>query len=139
MISVSGCILDLDKVERLTEQVGEIFVDGAISMDGLYYHRISKLMCGASMVYNDLIDLDSWMNPVIIRLWNIDVSPVPIKHLESLAYCVTGDVWFENVSGCQQIVSILTSLECAHLLIFNNQSLGRQWNQVCRRWRFKKR
>jgi len=123
--AVSGGILDLDRVERLTEQVGEIFEDGAISMDD-----ISKLICGASMVHNDLLDFDSWMNPMRISLQNIDLSPVPIQHLESLAYCVTGDVEIKNVSGCQQIVSILKHIYCASYLRFSNQSLGREETQA---------
>ena len=119
LISVSGGILDPDKVERLTAQVGEIFEDGAISMDS-----ISKLVCGASMVHNDLLDFDSWMNPMILRLQNIDLSPVPIEHLESPAYCVTGDVLIKNVSGCD-MVSLLTSLKCDFLII-GGQNLGRK-------------
>ena len=82
------------------------------------------------MVHNDLLDFDSWMNPVILRLQNIDLSPVPIEHLESLAYCVTGDVLIKNVSGCQQIVSILKHIDCVSHLRFSNQSLGREETQA---------
>ena len=91
---------------------------------------ISKLVCGASMVHNDLLDFDSWMNPVILRLQNIDLSPVPIEHLESLADCVTGNVWIENVSGCQQIVSILKHIYCVSDLWSSNQSLGKEETQA---------
>merc|ERR1712227_1143818 len=71
--------------------------------------------------------LPAWLTKACLALWrdwSFMMSPLPAKHLASLASCVTGYLWIVNVSGCD-LVSLLTSLKCEALHI-SRQSLGRE-------------
>ena len=60
-------------------------------------------MCAASLVHNGMLgSVDK------LTLWNVDLSPVPAKHLASLASCVTLTLYIQKLSGCD-LVSILSS------------------------------
>ena len=60
-----------------------------------------------------------------MRLHNVDLSPVPIRHLASLVNCVRCVFCIKNVSGCD-LVSIFTRIKCRDLSSIDNQSLGRE-------------
>ena len=79
---------------------------------------ITTVMCGASLSHHGLLGSLSRM-----ILCDVDLRPVPDKHLASLASCVTGELTIRNVTGGQQIATLLTNLKCNQLIIYN-QSLG---------------
>ena len=68
--------------------------------------NVEEIICCASLAHHGLLG-----SVDIMRLLGIDLSQVPTQHLASLASCVTGDLFIQNVSGCD-LVSILDSLNC---------------------------
>ena len=79
-----------------------------------------ELMCAASLAHHGLLG-----SVVELKLWDVDLSPVPAQHLASLFSCVfDSGLRINNVSGCD-LVSLLSSLKC-HGLYITRQSLGRE-------------
>ena len=112
LISEARALLDFDKIKRLVKRVGEVF-------DIVDMGMISEFMCGASLAHHGLLYSVREM-----RLYNIDLSPVPAQHLASLVSLVFHVFCIKNVSGCD-LVSLLTNLKCREVSI-DNQSLGRE-------------
>ena len=88
---------------------------------------ITTVMCGASLSHHGLLGSLS-------RMWlrDVNLSQVPDKDLASLASlasCVTGTFKIRNVTGGQQIATLLTNLKCNRLLI-SRQSLGQGETQA---------
>ena len=81
--------------------------------------KISWIMCAASLAHYGLL-----AHVITMGLKDVDLSPVPAKHLTSLTSCVTLILSIKNVSGCD-LLSILTSLDCSNVKI-SSQSLGRE-------------
>ena len=112
MISEARALLDFDKIKRLVERVGEVF-------DAVDMGMIKEFMCGASLAQHGLLYSVREM-----RLYNVDLSPVPAQHLASLVSRVFHVFCIKNVRGCD-LVSLLTNLKCREVSI-DNQSLGRE-------------
>ena len=117
MILEARSILDTDKIERLAESFKR--------WAKRYYTRwrISELTCGASLAHHGLLG-----SVDMLTLSNVDLSPVPAKHLASLASCVTLILNIGNVNCCD-LVSLLSRLKCDQLQILN-QKLGREETQA---------
>ena len=81
-----------------------------------------KLTCGASLAHHGLL-----ISVVELRLYYVDLSPVPAQRLASLTSCVTGALLIKNVTGCD-LVSLLSSLKCEGFI--SSQSLGREETQA---------
>ena len=77
-----------------------------------------ELRCAASLAHHGLLG-----SVYKLRLYYVDLSPVPAQHLASLFSCVTRELRIENVSGCD-LVSLLSSLKCKWFI--SRQSLGRE-------------
>ena len=106
MILETKGILDPEQIQSLTERVK----DALISADG----NKTEVLCGAALAEHNLLGSVNLM-----RLCDVDLSDVPNKHLASLASCVTGTLEIWNVTGSQQIASLLTNLKCNPLIIYN--------------------
>ena len=65
--------------------------------------NVEEIICCASLAHHGLLG-----SVGIMKLLGIDLSQVPTQHLASLASCVTGDLFIQNVSGCD-LVSLLSS------------------------------
>ena len=117
LILETRAILDTDKIKKLTEKVFPFVFGGRFIVIGR--EIIPEFICSASLAHHGLLGSVSQM-----KLFETDLSPVPAKHLASLASCVTGLTLIRNVSG-GDLVSLMTSLKCEQLVI-NNQSLGKE-------------
>ena len=111
-----GGYLDPGMIQSLIERVKSSLRGGSVSGGD-----VTTVMCGASLSHHGLLGSLSRM-----MLCDVDLSQVPDKDLvslASLASCVTGDLRIRNVTGGQQIATLLTNLKCNRLLI-SRQSLG---------------
>ena len=89
---------------------------------------VTTVMCGASLSHHGLLGSLSRM-----MLCDVNLSQVPDKHLASLASCVTGELTIKNVTGGQQIATLLTNLKCNRLIIYRVLDWERLW-PWCREW-----
>ena len=90
----------------------------------LFHGGITEVTCAASLAHHGLL------GPVAnLDLSNVDLSEVPAQHLASLASCVGSFLKIWNVSGGQQIISLLTNLKCDGLVI-SRQFLGQEETQA---------
>ena len=97
--------------------------DCPMSLSLMSDRNVEEIICCASLAHHGLLG-----SVGIMKLLGIDLSQVPTQHLASLASCVTGDLFIQNVSGCD-LVSVLDSLNCEMLRI-GGQSLGREETQA---------
>ena len=113
MLEAEG-YLDCGMIQSLTERVRGALRNGGDN---------TTVMCGAALAHHGLLGS-------MERLWlsEVDLSEIP-HQLASLASCVTGVLYIKNVTGSQQIVSLLTSLNCS-LLDIERQRLGREETQA---------
>ena len=116
MILEARAILDTDKIRALTRRFSrlEVEVNGNIHME---------FLCGASLANHGLLS-----SVKLLKLKDVDLSPVPAQHLASLVSYVPSHLSIENVSGCD-LVSILTCIKCYELHI-HRQSLGKEETQA---------
>ena len=115
-------ILATEKIQRFTAKVQDVFKDAYHHEEENFEHNIEGrrvLMCATSLAHHGLLGSVENMD-----LCNLDLSPVPTKHMASLTSCVTLLLSIDKVHNCD-LVSILTSLKCEKLSI-NSKSLGRE-------------
>ena len=117
MILEARAILDTDKIQRMAKRFRDI-LDNDRDLDDM------ELMCLASLAHHGLLG-----SIVKLELIGINLSPVPTKHLASLASCVTSKVNIQYASYFDW-VSLLTSLKCETLFIGGSERLGREETQA---------
>ena len=87
---------------------------------------ITTVMCGASLSHHGLLG-----SLPLMMLYDVDLSQVPDKDLASLASCVTVGLKIRDVTGGQQIATLMTNLKCNRLgLYISRQSLGQGGTQA---------
>ena len=112
MILETNGILDPEQIQSLTERVKDALKEFGGG-------KKTEVMCGAALAEHNLLG-----SLGVMGLEDVDLSDVPDKYLASLASCVTGTLDISNVTGRQQIATLLTNLKCYQLMI-GEQSLGR--------------
>ena len=121
MISEARAILDTDKIQRMVKRFRDILEDDDRDLDDM---DDMELMCFASLAHHGLLgSIDK------LELHDVDLSPVPAKHLASLASCVTSEVNIQYACYFDR-VSLLTSLKCETLFIGGSERLGREETQA---------
>ena len=113
MILETKGILDPEQIQSLTVRVRCALIGG----DG----NKTEVLCGAALAEHNLLGSVN-----LTELVDVDLSDVPDKRLASLASCViatfaTLDI--RNVTGSQQIATLITNLKC-YVLSIKRQSLG---------------
>jgi len=121
-------ILDTVLIKNLTERVREM-IDKYNKYDYDWFTE-AELKCAASLAQHGLLgSLDR------LRLFYMDLSPVPAKQLASLVSSVTGDLNIDAISG--DLTSLLASIKCEYLVISDQSLDGEETRALVRamEWR----
>ena len=110
MILETNGILDPEQIQSLTVRVRGALLSGEGTK--------TEILCGAALAEHNLLGSAN-----LTELVDVDLSDVPDKRLASLASCVTDTLDIRNVTGGQQIATLLTNLKC-YVLSIIRQNLG---------------
>ena len=102
------------KAKSLATQIGDKFVRG-------YQPNLPEILTLASLVYHGI--------PISVLKMNLqheDLASVPVKHLASLASCVTYEVTIQGVN-CDAVLILLDNIKCERVVV--NQTLGSEGTQ----------
>ena len=123
MLEARG-LLPTELIESLLEQVSF----RARSVGDRITHKLEAstsevISCAASLAHHGLLKSIRQL-----RIFDVDLSKVPSKHMVSLASCVTVSLHIWNVRGCDMI-SLLDSVKC-RVLEIDEQNLSTEATQA---------